>query len=84
VAAGEDQPQALVGVGLHRPLELGELVPVVPLPAQDVEPAVAGHGEKPGVGSLGNALGGPTPQRGDDGVLDEILGGGEVAGDLHQ
>ena len=84
VAAGEDQPESVVGLGRDRPLQLGELVAVAGLAAQHVQAAAAGDGEQPRVGAVGDALDRPALQRGLDGVLHEVLGGGEVAEQVHQ
>jgi hypothetical protein len=79
VAAGEDEFQAVAGFAGQRPLELGEFVAVDGLAAEDVQAAAAGDGEQPGVGVVGDAFGGPAVERCFDGVLHDVLGGGEVA-----
>jgi hypothetical protein len=84
VAAGEDQPQPLLWVGLDRPLQLRQLGAVVAFAPQGVQAAAAGDGEQPGVRSLGDPFHRPVPQGGHHGVLDQILGGREVAGHPHQ
>ncbi len=80
VTAREDEPQPVIRGGFDRPVQFRQLGAVVLLAAEHVEPAVAGDGEQPGVGTGGDAFGGPSPDRGLEGVLDEIFSGREVAG----
>ena len=84
MAAGEDESQPVITFGGHGPSDLGELRSVVVPAAVGVDAPVAGDCEQPRVGAFGNALCGPSLQGGQDGVLDEILGRGEVARDANQ
>jgi hypothetical protein len=89
MAAGEDQPQAVVA---HRSLldglgagvqQRGLGVPVVArgLAAQAVDRAVAGGGDDPARRARRHAALGPAPHGLGEGVLDRVLGDVEIAED---
>jgi hypothetical protein len=90
VAAGEDQPQPLVGNGAvvdlvllvgrrHQRLELAHLVLEAPCPADAIDRPVAGGGRDPGPRIAGYPPLRPDLQGGHEGVLDRLLGEVEVA-----
>ena len=84
MATGEDEPEPFVWFRLDGPLQLGELGAVVLLAAEPVEGPVAGDGEQPRFWPVGDAFDRPPLEGGDDGVLHEVFGGGEVAGDAYE
>ena len=99
MAAGEDQPQAVVGIG-HvivlgfrgvrgrlepgQPLEDPLLVLEVAFPAEPVDRAVTGDPRDPRARVGRRALPRPALERDRERVLDRILGGVEVAEDADQ
>ena len=97
VAAGEDQPQAVVGelVGVTarsspsaraaraRPAS-SVFASSVALAAQAVDRAVAGDARDPGAGIVRHAVARPALEGDDEGVLDRLLGEVEVAEDADQ
>ena len=97
VAAGEDQPQAVVGelLALHglllclrpQPLEAGEDLGLHlerALAAQPVDRAVAGDPGDPGARVVGQPVARPSFERNHEGVLNRLLGEVEVAEDADQ
>jgi hypothetical protein len=93
VAAGEEQPQAVVWErGVHRvvggaggkPLQLAQLVLVAALAAQAVDGAIARRAHDPGAGAAGQAVARPALQCDHERVLDRLLGEVEVAEDADQ
>ena len=98
MAAGEDEPQALVGdlvvadaVGDHlgrpgldlaRPGRLGRAPGA--LAAQAVDGAVARRGDDPGEGGIGDPVARPTLERGGVRVLQRVLGAVDVAEDARE
>jgi hypothetical protein len=93
VAAGEDQPQPVVGDGVHLGvlaagrLEQGQGGPALGQPALAAEPVdglVAGGGDDPGPGPVGDARGRPALDGDQKGLLDRVLGEIEVAEDADE
>ena len=98
VAAGEDQPQPLVGDHLVVPLrerrvrtvlhpgldQQRQLAPQGLLAAQHVEGAPAGRGREPRAGRARHALPAPGVQRRAVRVLDALLGEVDAARDAHR
>jgi hypothetical protein len=84
VAAGEQQPQPVIRLGRHRPLQQRQLVAVSRLALELVEAAPPGDGEQPGVRPVRDALGRPVHHGRLHRVLDQVLGGREVTGQVHQ
>src|ERR1700730_7874838 len=83
MAAGEDQPEAVVGFDSisreHRPLQESDLVAVSPVPAEDVYGTTPGGGHQPRAGFVGDALNGPFFKRCHQAVLHDLLGEVEIA-----
>jgi hypothetical protein len=93
MAAGEHEPQALVGDGAERlgvlvglgaadrgqALEVGRALTAAGVPPQPVDGAVAGADGDPGSRVGGHAAGRPALQRDEERVLDGLLGAVEVA-----
>jgi len=93
VAAGEDQPQPVVGDGVHLVvlpagrLQQGQGSPALGQPALAAEPVdglVAGGGDDPGPGPVGDARARPTLDGDQEGLLDRLLGQVEVAEDTDE
>ena len=98
MATGEDEPQSVVGNSTHihlldfggfgggRQQELGGAVLLAPLglPAEPVDGLATGRGEQPGARAVRQARGRPGTERGDDRLLEGVLGEVEVAEDTDQ
>ena len=96
VAAGEDQPEPVVGHGLltvgllrvrrrRRARPAGAAWRAASCRGAATSSRLApGGGGQPGAGLGRDAVAGPGVQRGDVGVLDALLGQVEVAGDAHR
>jgi hypothetical protein len=95
VAAGEEEPQAIVrnrahvvgvvaGSGTTERLELTELVEIAALPPKPVDGAVAGSPDDPGAGIGREPVARPALQRDRERVLDGLLREVDVAEDPDQ
>ena len=93
VAAGEEQPQAIVGQGCvdrvvrlsrHQPLQLFQLVLVAALAAQAIDRPVASRADDPGAGVVRQPVARPALECDYERLLDRFLGEVEVAEDADQ
>ena len=87
VAAGEDQLQAVVGLGSRLGAvahQYGELGSVAGVAAEPVQRPAPGHGQQPGGGRAGDPLPGPVLEGLDDRLLETLLRQVEVAQAAHQ
>ena len=81
MAAGEDEPEAVVGLArrLGQGGEQLQLLPVSRLPADPVEALAPRRRQQPGAGAIGDSLPRPVLQGLDQRLRDELLGQVEVA-----
>ena len=95
MAAGEEQPQAVVGdrghvglggcgVGRGQRDELPQLVPVAAVAPQAIDRAVACGGQDPGTGVVGQPVAGPALNGLYEGFLNRVLGQVDIAEDANE
>ena len=88
MAAGEDQLQAVVGlgsrIGSRLAHQFGKLGSVAGVAAQPVQRPAPGHGQQPGGRPAGDPLPGPVLEGLDDRLLETLLRQVEVAQAAHQ
>jgi hypothetical protein len=87
VAAGEDEPQTVVGLarrGLAQGGQQPQLLGVLRLAAQAIQALAAGGRQQPGARSIRHALARPVLESFDQRLRDELLGQVEVAEEADQ